>query len=90
MRLIFTDPRRPRDVFVIHDRTDSKDPTVREGESFTVSDKRGRELLAAYEPRLQAVEETPKAKPGVKATPIVTVTAEKKQPERGGKRAIKA
>ena len=86
MRLTFTDPHRPRDLFQINDRTDSKDPLVREGETFTVSDKRGRQLLAAYHPRLQLVEDE---KPGTPANPIAAVVEKKQASRAGTKRAAK-
>ena len=54
MKLIFKDPTRPQDRFVINGRLDGE-PLVNEGESFEVDDAVGRDLLAGYFPRLQPV-----------------------------------
>lgn len=86
MRLIFTDPKRPQDMFVIGDRTDG-DPLVNEGETFSVPDDSARQLLAAYHPRIQpaAKRQRAVAKPGKKANSIVTVPAEPVIPDRDEK-----
>lgn len=62
MKLIFDDPGRPQDEFVINDRTDSDNPIVKQGETFTVLADRGRFLIAHYFPRLKPVQEA-KPKP---------------------------
>ena len=53
MKLVFKDPARRQDQFVINARTDNGDPIVSEGETFEVDDATGRDLLANYFPRLQ-------------------------------------
>lgn len=74
MKLKFTDPLRPQDLFLIADRTDSDDPLVKEGETFEVSAVRGRELLGSYHPRLQLAE----------SKPPVVVTEKKEEPAKTG------
>lgn len=69
MKLIFDDPLRPQDGFVINDRTDGGDFHVKEGETFEVDDERGRYLLGIYFPRLKPV-------PGTTATASKRLSAE--------------
>ena len=87
MRLIFDDPLRPRDRFVIADRTDSKDPLVLNGETFKVPDAAGRNLLSHYYPRIKEAPPEP-TRPGSPANPIVT-KLERAQPEKKSERAAK-
>lgn len=68
MKLVFDDPLRPQDEFVINDRTDGGDPLVKEGETFEVDDDRGSYLLGVYFPRL-------KPAPGTTATASKALSA---------------
>lgn len=75
MRLIFHDPARLKDTFVINERRDSKDSIVRNGDTFEVSDRYGTFLLSHYFPRI------------TEAPPEAVSSPETRKPEQQAKRA---
>lgn len=82
MKLIYEVPGRPQDQLALQpgERKDSENPIVKSGETFDVSDKRGRELLAQLYPTVSepkpASEENP-VKAARKRKPAKAQTAPK-------------
>ena len=74
LRLIYEVPGRPQDKFVLGEgeRRDIRDkPIIDSGEEFEVTDKRARELLALYYPKVREAPAKPDATPA--PVPVVNI-----------------